>query len=101
MASAPPPATANLGDRAPPVPAPGIAVVPWVKVGSFSASEKARALSNRSAGNFSSAFAIAAATFGGTDLRNAVTGCTGSAMIFMMICCAELPVCGGSPASVS
>ena len=30
-----------------------------------------------------------------------VTGAAGSVMIFMMICCAEPPMCGGSPASIS
>ena len=40
-------------------------------------------------------------TLAGTDLRYFVTACAGSAMIFMMICCADEPVCGGSPASIS
>ena len=65
------------------------------------ASANAFALSNRSAGNFSSAFATAAATFAGTDFRYFVTGSATSAMIFMMICCALAPVCGGLPASIS
>ena len=43
----------------------------------------------------------AAATFVGTDLRSCVTNCAGSAMNFMMIACAERPLCGGSPASIS
>ena len=30
-----------------------------------------------------------------------VTGCAGSAMIFMMIACAEPPLCGGSPVNIS
>ena len=66
-----------------------------------SASPKALALSNRSAGSFSSALATAAATFGGTDFRYFVTGSAGSVMIFMMICCALAPVCGGLPVSIS
>jgi ABC-type transporter Mla maintaining outer membrane lipid asymmetry permease subunit MlaE len=66
-----------------------------------SASANAVALANRSAGSFSSAFATAAATLGGTVFRNCVTAATGSAMIFMMICCAEPPRCGGWPASIS
>ena len=78
--------------------APAAAVV---KRSSVSASANARALSNRSAGTFSSAFPSAAATFGGTALRSSVTGCARSAMIFMIICCALPPVCGGSPASIS
>ena len=69
--------------------------------GSPSASANAFAVSNRSAGSFSSAFATAAATFGGTDLRTSATGRASSAMIFTTICCAELPVCGGSPVSIS
>jgi hypothetical protein len=34
-------------------------------------------------------------------LRRSVTGCAGSAMIFMMIAWADDAVCGGSPASIS
>ena len=66
-----------------------------------SACENSRAVANRSAGIFSSAFDTAAATFGGTDFRRFVTGSTGSVMMRMMICCAEAPVCGGSPVSIS
>ena len=66
-----------------------------------SASPNAFALSNRSAGSFSSDFATAAATFVGTDLRYFVTGSAGSVMIFMMIYCAFAPVYGGWPVSVS
>jgi hypothetical protein len=62
---------------------------------------KAWALSNRSAGSFSSALASAAATFDGTDLRSFVTSCGCSVMIFMMICCADPPMWGGAPASIS
>ena len=52
--------------------------------------------------DFGIALAVsAAATFGGTFLRCVVTSATGSAMIFMMICCAEPPLCGGCPASIS
>ena len=80
---------------------PGVAMVGKANVGVTSASPNFAALSNRSAANFSSALAVAAATFGGTDLRSSVTRCAGSAMIFMMICCAEDPVCGGSPVSIS
>jgi len=67
----------------------------------MSASAKAFAESNRSAGSFSSAWASAASTFAGTFFRCVVTAATGSAMIFMMICCAEPPRCGGCPASIS
>ena len=59
------------------------------------------ALAGRSAGSFSSDFATAAATFGGTAFRNCVTGAAGSVMIFMMICCALTPTCGGLPVSIS
>src|SRR5438874_6332193 len=48
------------------------------------ASPNAFALSNRSAGNFSSALATAAATFDGTILRRTVTSGAGSVMIFMI-----------------
>ncbi len=71
------------------------------KYGSASASANALALSNRSAGSFSSACATAAATFGGTFFRSFVTGAASSVTIFMMICCAELPTCGGFPVSIS
>ena len=65
------------------------------------ASANAFALSKRSAGSFSSAFCTDAATFGGTDFRSLVTSCGVSEMIFMMICCAEEPMCGGFPVSIS
>ena len=82
--------------------APAAPAVPMTRnVGFPSASLKALALSNRSAGSFSSAFATAAATLAGTDFRNFVTAAAGSVMIFMMICCAELPMWGGSPVSIS
>jgi len=81
-----------------PTEGPAVAVV---NVGFASASANPRAESKRSAGSFSNALPSAAATLKGTDLRRSVTGCAGSAMIFMMICCAEPPVCGGSPASIS
>ena len=74
----------------------------WVvKWGSFSAAAKAAAVSKRSALNRSSALAVAAATWGGTVLRNRVTGWASSVTIFMMICCAEVPRWGGSPVSIS
>jgi hypothetical protein len=41
------------------------------------------------------------ATFADTDFQYFVTAGTGSAMTFMMICYADDPVCGGSPASIS
>ena len=72
-----------------------------VKRASCSASANAFALSNRSAGNFSSDLATAAATFVGTAFRYFVTASAGSVMIFMMICCAFAPVCGGLPVSIS
>jgi hypothetical protein len=65
------------------------------------ASANALALSNRSAGSFSSALATAAATLGGTAFRRLVTGAASSVTIFMMICWAEAPVCGGCPVSIS
>jgi hypothetical protein len=45
--------------------------------------------------------ASAAATCGGTDFRTRVTSAASSVTIFMMICCAEAPVCGGLPDSIS
>ena len=72
-----------------------------VNAGSESASANAFADSNRSAGSFSRAFISAAATLEGTLLRSSVTSWASSATIFMMICCAEPPLCGGSPASIS
>ena len=76
-------------------------VVGSVNAGFVNASAKTFAVSNRSAANFSNAFATAAVTFGGTDFRSSVTGRGVSVTIFMMICCAELPMCGGSPVSIS
>jgi hypothetical protein len=55
----------------------------------------------RRIGERRSACATAAATFGGTDLRSDVTSAGVSLMIFMMICCADAPVCGGLPVSIS
>ena len=72
-----------------------------VKVTSPSASANAFALSKRSAASFSSACAVAAATWGGTDFRNSVTGCTSSVTIFITIACADAPVWGGSPVNIS
>src|SRR4029078_5065334 len=43
------------------------------------------AVAKRSAGNFSSALSIAAATFAGTDRRRDVTGCARSGVIFMQV----------------
>ena len=37
----------------------------------------------------------------GTDFRSRVTGAASSVTIFMMICCAEVPMWGGSPVSIS
>jgi len=83
------------------MPARGALVADSANAGFISASRNVLALSNLSAGSFSSAFATAAATFGGTDLRSCVTGAAASVMIFMMICWAEPPLCGGCPASIS
>ncbi len=105
-------ATARVAMRAmarncfrPRVVAPGPKVAPatvaLVKCGSASAAENSAAVAKRSAGSFSSALAVAAATFAGTLFRSRVTGCASSATIFMMICCAELPVWGGLPVSIS
>jgi hypothetical protein len=66
-----------------------------------SASEKAFAVSNRSAGSFSSALDTADATLGGTERRSWVTGWAGSITIFITICCAVAPTCGGLPLSIS
>jgi hypothetical protein len=66
-----------------------------------SASPNAFALSNRSAGSFSRAFANAAATLGGTFRRSSCAGRATSVMIFMITACAEPPECGGSPVSIS
>ena len=71
------------------------------KVALPSASPNALALSNRSAGSFSSALASAATTFGGTFRRKSLTGRASSVMIRMITCCAAPPTCGGWPASIS
>ena len=76
-------------------PGPSACCVPLVgtvKAESDRASANSDAEAKRSAGSFSSDLATAAATLGGTDFRSAVTGAASSAMIFMMICCAELPM---------
>jgi len=91
---------AYVAPAAPP-PAPPPPIVPIVKPGFCSASPKAAALSNRSAGSFSSDLAVAATTLVGTDFRSLVTGCASSVTIFMMICWAEAPVWGGFPVSIS
>ena len=83
------------------LPVPATVIVSSRNAAFPSASPKARALSNRSAGSFSSDFATAAATFAGTALRYFVTGSAGSVMIFMMICCAFAPTWGGLPVSIS
>ncbi len=72
-----------------------------VNAGFASASANFVALPNRSAASFSNAFAAAAATLGGTDLRSSVTGRGVSVTIFMMICCADEPTCGGLPVNIS
>ncbi len=81
------------------------ALIPGVpgstKDGLVSASAKRAAESNRSAGNFSNAFPVAAATCGGTDFRSSATGRTSSATIYITIACADAPVCGGSPVNIS
>ena len=65
------------------------------------ASANFAAVSNRSAANLSNDLAVAAATWGGTDFLIFVTGSAGSVTIFMMIACADPPVCGGSPVNIS
>ena len=72
-----------------------------MNAGFVSASANSAAEGNRSAGNFSNAFKTAAATFGGTDFRAFVTGAISSVTIFMMICCADEPMCGGFPVNIS
>src|SRR6185437_943803 len=89
----------DRSDRAPDADDAAALVDAVVKCGFSSASAKAFALSKRSAGTFSRDFDTAAATFGGTDLRCCVTGAASSVTIFIMICCAEPPRCGGCPAS--
>ena len=84
-------ATLPAADDTPPCPNPGFA----------SASAKAAALANRSAGNFSSAFATAAATFPGTVFRCAVSSFGDSVITLATIACALGPVNGGSPISIS
>ena len=74
---------------------------PCWNLGSASALVKSCAVLKRSAGSFSNALAVAAATCGGTDLRNSVTGRTSSVTIFITIACADAPVCGGSPVNIS
>jgi hypothetical protein len=69
--------------------------------GFASASANFAAVSNRSAASFCNAFTTAAATLGGTVFRTFVTGAGSSVTIFEMICCALLPICGGSPVSIS
>ncbi len=86
-------------DRATDAVAAPVAVV--VKAGFPSASANAFADSKRSAASFSRDLAVAAAMWGGTDFRTFVTGSAGSVTIFMMIACADPPVCGGSPVSIS
>ena len=56
-----------------------------LNAGFLSASANALAVSNRSAGNFSKAMAVAAEICAGTDFRSDVTGRDGSVTIFMMI----------------
>ena len=72
-----------------------------MNAGFVNASANFAALSKRSAASFSNDFAVAAATCGGTDFLIFVTGSAGSVTIFMMIACADPPVCGGSPVSIS
>jgi hypothetical protein len=83
---------------------PGAAAAPTPAVlnaGLCNAAANSAAVTNRSAGSFSSAFATAAATCGGTDFRRSVTGRAWSVTIFITIAWADAPVCGGSPASIS
>jgi len=84
--------------RWPRVPVMAVLPMKWL---SPKAAAKSAAEANRSAGTFSSDWATAAATLGGTDLRSSVTGAASSEMIFMMICWAVPPRCGGAPASIS
>ncbi len=72
-----------------------------VYAGFVNASANFAALSNRSAANFSNDFAVAAATCGGTDYRNSVTGRASSVTIFITTACADAPVWGGSPVNIS
>src|SRR5689334_2707819 len=78
-----------------------LAAVAVANVGFTSASLNVFALSNRSAGTFSSALLTAETTLAGTERRRSFTGRAGSVMIFMITACAELATCGGSPASIS
>ena len=47
------------------------------------------------------AFAMEAATCGGTDFLSSITGRASSVTIFITIACADAPVCGGSPVNIS
>ena len=82
-------------------PATAACVVGKVNAGLLNASASSFAVPNRSAATFSNAFAVAAATWGGTDYRNSATGRASSATIFITIACADPPVWGGSPANIS
>jgi len=66
-----------------------------------SALANALAVTNRSAGTFSSAVSTASSTCGGTVLRSAESGSGSDATIFATIDCAVGPVNGGAPASIS
>jgi hypothetical protein len=66
-----------------------------------SASENSRAVAHRSAGNFSSAFSTVASTCTGTLARLARMLRGFSVSTRAMIACDVLPVCGGSPVSIS
>ena len=68
---------------------------------SVSAAANALAVANRSADSFSSAISNAAATESGVEGRASVTGLCASVMILATIACADGPVCGGSPVSIS
>ncbi len=72
-----------------------------VNAGLASASPNFATLSNRSAASLSNDFAVAAAICAGTDFRYSVSGRASSVTIFMMIACADDPVCGGSPVNIS
>ena len=69
--------------------------------GSSNAATNAPADPKRSAGTFSRAVCMAAATFRGTEARCSVTGSGASASTRAQIACIVGPLNGGAPASIS
>jgi hypothetical protein len=74
---------------------------PGTGVGEVSAAANSAALPNRSAGSLASAVSTAASIAGDTVFRCRVGGGGSSVRTLAMIACAEGPVNGGSPTSIS